>query len=375
MGIDPDVSPQHLHPKRAYDKSPQGAIALKLATIIGQDGRPQIGALINNDKAVALLQAGIVAMEGAPTPYFNSMLSFLQAGAEAQYKAYLVQDFVADQKPAAAIVPASRATFLSPVPIPESVRDAMSFEEHIINSIRVVGLGSFAKIDEMLERWFGRRRSLAYLLNKAWYERPLYYKSNRFSVVGHGAVVRMPAYTQQFDYELEWGIIVGKGGRDIPLSTARDHIAGYTIFNDFSARDIQMKEMKGRLGPAKGKDFDTGNSIGPWLVTPDDIPDPYNLTMTARVNGEEWSRGTTSDMHWTFEKIISYISQSETLYPGEFIGSGTCSGKLGKGSGLELGRTLNAGDVVELEVEKIGVLRNRIAPPVTNAPPRVPAKR
>ena len=340
---------------------------MKLATVIGPDGLPQIGALIHDDKAIALLQAGLVALEGAPSPHFTSMLTFLQDGAEAQYKAYVVQDFVASQGPDGTVMPVSRTTFLSPVPVPESIRDAMAFEQHIINSIRTVGLGPFAKIDEMLEKWFGRRRSLAYRLNKQWYEHPVYYKSNRFSVVGHGAVVRMPAYTKQFDYELEWGIIIGKGGRDIPLATARDHIAGYTIFNDFSARDIQIKEMKGRLGPAKGKDFDTGNAIGPWLVTPDDVPDPYNLTMAARVNGEEWSRGTTSDMHWTFEKIISYISQSETLYAGEFIGSGTCSGRSGKGSGLELGRTLKPGDVVELEVENIGILRNRIAPAAKGA--------
>jgi 2-keto-4-pentenoate hydratase/2-oxohepta-3-ene-1,7-dioic acid hydratase in catechol pathway len=336
---------------------------VKLATVIGPDGLPHIGALINSDKTVALLQAGLVALEGAPSPHFTSMLAFLQAGAEAQYKAYVVQDFVASQKPVGVMMPVSSTTFLSPVPVPESVRDAMAFEEHIINSIRIAGLGSFAKIDETIEKWFGRRRSLAYRLNKAWYERPLYYKGNRFSVVGHGAVVHVPAYTGQFDYELEWGVIIGKGGRDIPLATARDHIAGYTIFNDFTARDIQIREMKGRLGPAKGKDFDTGNAIGPWMVTPDEISDPYNLTMTARVNGEEWSRGTTGDMHWPFEKIIAYISQSETLYAGEFIGSGTCSGRLGLGSGLELGRTLKAGDVVELEVENIGILRNRIAPP------------
>jgi len=336
---------------------------VKLATIIGPDGLPQIGALIDNDKSVALLQAGLVALDGAPSPYFTSMVAFLQAGAEAQYKAFVIQDFVASKKPAGTTVPVSTAKFLSPVPVPESIRDAMAFEEHIIAATRSAGIGPLARLDELIERWFGRRRSLAYRLNREWYERPVYYKANRFSVVGHGAVIQMPSYTQAFDYELEWGVIIGKGGRNIPLASARDHIAGYTIFNDFSARDIQLKEMKGRLGPAKGKDFDTGNAIGPWLVTPDDIPDPYNLTMTARVNGEEWSRGTTGDMHWTFEKIISYISQSETLYPGEFIGSGTCSGKLGKGSGLELGRSLKAGDVVELEVERIGILRNRIAPP------------
>lgn len=348
---------------------------MKLATVIGPDGLPQIGALVHDDKTIALLQAGLVALDGAPSPHFTSMLAFLQAGAEAQYRAYMVQDFVANHDPKGASMPVSACTFLSPVPVPESVRDAMAFEEHIINAIRIAGLGPFARLDETIERWFGRRRSLAYLLNRAWYERPVYYKSNRFSVVGHGAVVRMPDYTERFDYELEWGVIIGKGGRDIPLVSARDHIAGYTIFNDFSARDIQMKEMKGRLGPAKSKDFDTGNAIGPWLVTPDDIPDPYNLTMIARVNGEEWSRGTTGDMHWSFEKIISYISRSETLYPGEFIGSGTCSGKLGKGSGLELGRTLKAGDVVELEVEKIGILRNRVAPPARGNAPGAAAKR
>jgi 2-keto-4-pentenoate hydratase/2-oxohepta-3-ene-1,7-dioic acid hydratase in catechol pathway len=114
--------------------------------------------------------------------------------------------------------------------------------------------------------------------------------------------------------------------------------------------------MQGRLGPTKGKDFDTGNALGPYLVTPDEIPDPYNLTLVARVNTEEWSRGNSGDMHFTFEEIIAYISQDETLYPGEFIGSGT----VGNGCGLELDRWLKADDVVELEAEGLGVLRNRI---------------
>jgi 2-keto-4-pentenoate hydratase/2-oxohepta-3-ene-1,7-dioic acid hydratase in catechol pathway len=166
----------------------------------------------------------------------------------------------------------------------------------------------------------------------------------------------MPSYTERFDYELEWGIFIGTLGADITEAAAPDHIAGYTVFDDFSARDIQMAEMRGRLGPAKGKDFDTGNAIGPWLVTRDELPDPYALTMTARVNGAEWSRGSTGDMHWSFEEIVSYISRSETLYPGDFIGSGTVGG----GCGLELGAFLKRGDVVELEVERIGPLRNRV---------------
>jgi 2-keto-4-pentenoate hydratase/2-oxohepta-3-ene-1,7-dioic acid hydratase in catechol pathway len=123
-----------------------------------------------------------------------------------------------------------------------------------------------------------------------------------------------------------------------------------------SARDAQATEMEGQLGPAKGKDFDTGNVLGPWLVTADEIGDPYDLTMVARVNGEEWSRGHSGTMHHRFEDIIAFVSRSETLHPGEILGSGTVGG----GCGLELGRFLDPGDVVELEVERIGVLRNRI---------------
>jgi 2-keto-4-pentenoate hydratase/2-oxohepta-3-ene-1,7-dioic acid hydratase in catechol pathway len=117
-----------------------------------------------------------------------------------------------------------------------------------------------------------------------------------------------------------------------------------------------MQEMAGRLGPAKSKDFDTGNALGAFLVTPDEVPDPYALAMRARVNGEEWSSGNSSRMHFTFEQIIASISEDETLYPGDFIGSGTVPG----GCGFELDRWLKPGDVVELEVESLGVLRNRI---------------
>jgi 2-keto-4-pentenoate hydratase/2-oxohepta-3-ene-1,7-dioic acid hydratase in catechol pathway len=134
------------------------------------------------------------------------------------------------------------------------------------------------------------------------------------------------------------------------------HIFGFTIFNDFSARDAQLAEMGGQLGPAKGKDFDGANSFGPWIVTLDEIGDPHALDMEARVNGERWGGGNSSTMHHKWPAILAHISASETLRAGEIIGSGT----VGTGCGLELGRQLKAGDVVELEVEKIGVLRNRV---------------
>ena len=333
---------------------------MKLVTFQQEDDRQQIGALTSGDSSIVILQAGLELMDGAPSPFFTDMLAFLKNGTAAREKAQAVIEYVIGQGASDNIVALDSVTLLAPVPRPESIRDFMSFEEHIINCIRVLGLKRLAPLDEWIEKILGRKRSIAYRINKAWYERPIYYKSNRFSVIGHDAQVRMPLYTDQFDYELEYGIFICNQGVDIPKEKAHDYIGGYTIFNDFSARDIQMSEQKGRLGPAKGKDFDTGNAMGSWIVTPDEILNPYDLIMTARVNGEEWSRGTSADMYWTFEDIIAYVSQSETLYPGEFIGSGTCSGKQGSGCGLEMGKFLKANDVVELEVEGIGKLRNKI---------------
>ena len=253
---------------------------------------------------------------------------------------------------------------LAPLPRPASLRDCMSFEEHIVQATRRAALKRFAPLDRLLERAVGRERSIAGTLNKTFYRQPVYYKSNSRSVVGPDSEVRIPRYCQVFDYELEWAIVIGKEGADIPAERAAEHIAGYTIFNDFSARDAQLAEMGGRLGPAKGKDFDTGNAMGPYLVTPDELADPYDLTMVARVNGAEWSRGDTKDMRWSFEQLIEHVSQSETLYPGDVLGSGTCGG----GCGMEHGAFLKPGDVVELEVEGLGVLRNRVVAPGPSRP-------
>jgi 2-keto-4-pentenoate hydratase/2-oxohepta-3-ene-1,7-dioic acid hydratase in catechol pathway len=250
---------------------------------------------------------------------------------------------------------------LAPVPRPASLRDCMTFEEHIVQATRRAALKRLAPADRLLERMVGRERSVAGTLNRTFYKQPVYYKSNTRSVVGPEAEVRIPGYCEIFDYELEWAIVIGVEGADIPAKRAAEHIAGYMIFNDFSARDAQLAEMGGRLGPAKGKDFDTGNAMGPYLVTPDELADPYDLTMVARVNGAEWSRGTTRDMRWSFEQLIEHVSQSETLYPGDVLGSGTCGG----GCGMEHGAFLKAGDVVELEVDGLGVLRNRVVAPRT----------
>jgi 2-keto-4-pentenoate hydratase/2-oxohepta-3-ene-1,7-dioic acid hydratase in catechol pathway len=224
---------------------------------------------------------------------------------------------------------------LAPLPRPNSIRDCLAFEEHLKSSMGEANIP------------------------KAWYEFPVYYKGNPDTVQGTGADVIWPRYTNLLDYELEFAAVIGREGVDISKADALGYIAGYTVFNDVSARDIQMKEMSCMLGPAKGKDMDGGNILGPFLVTADEWDPRGDHVMTARVNGEEWSRGLTSSMYHDFATIVSYISQGETLHVGDVIGSGT----VGTGCGLELKKFPKPGDVIELEVEGLGVLTNRFVKP------------
>jgi 2-keto-4-pentenoate hydratase/2-oxohepta-3-ene-1,7-dioic acid hydratase in catechol pathway len=184
---------------------------------------------------------------------------------------------------------------------------------------------------------------------------PAYYKGDPDTVVGPDADVAIPQYCDKFDFELELAVAIGRRGKNIPVSQADRYIAGYTIWNDFSARDQQMREGPLGMGPSKAKDFDGGNAIGPFLVTPDEI-DPDNLRMLARVNGEVWTDSRSGGRQFSFPELIAHVSQSETIHPGELWGSGTVTG----GSGLELDRWLQPGDIVELEIDGIGVLRNRV---------------
>lgn len=223
----------------------------------------------------------------------------------------------------------SDVTLHAPIKKPPTVRDFLSFELHYKNSLG-------GEIPDV------------------WYERPIYYKTVASTIIGPEEVCYWPKYSKIMDYELEIACVIGKRGVDLTEEEAADYIFGYMIYNDFSARDTQLREMEGRLGPAKGKDFCT--AMGPYLVTADEIENVYNLRMTATVNGELWSDGNTSTMHRPFESIISFVSQSEPLVPGDILGSGT----VGNGCGLELGKFLNDGDIVELEIEGLGILRNQI---------------
>ena len=226
-----------------------------------------------------------------------------------------------------------------------SFRDFYAFEEHVRNARRNRGLEMVAE----------------------WYEAPVFYFSNTAGIIGAGAEVTKPAETQKLDYELEIGIVIGHEGSNIPVEGADDYIAGFTIINDWSMRDLQRREMKVGLGPCKSKDFAT--SVGPFLVTPDELEDRvidrsrgkrYDLTMTASVNGKEYSRGNAKDIHWTFAELIAEASRNTALQPGDLIGTGT----VGTGCITEFPEGtypwLQPGDVVGLEVDGLGVLENRV---------------
>ena len=189
----------------------------------------------------------------------------------------------------------------------------------------------------------------------AWFELPVYYKGATAGFIGHEEEILWPSYTDILDYELELGMVVGLDGYNIKAKDAEKHIFGFTILNDISARDIQKKEMAVRLGPAKAKDF--CSVIGPVIVTIDefDSADP-DLLMTAKINGKEWSRGQSGDSHFTWGQMIEHASRDEWVLAGDFFGSGT----VGTGCGMELDKWIKTGDIVELEIEKIVKLINKV---------------
>jgi 2-keto-4-pentenoate hydratase/2-oxohepta-3-ene-1,7-dioic acid hydratase in catechol pathway len=280
----------------------------------------------------------IQAYELAAAMLPPDMIAFLRMGEEGKDKAKLSLDYVrrllvkgglVGPRGEKIVYEMNEVKLKAPVPRPNSLRDYLAFEGH----------SSFS----------GKRQ-----LDKGWYEMPVCYKGNPDTVIGPDEVIPWPAFTDLLDYELEYGIYVGKEGKNIRRERAEGYIAGYTIFNDVSARDIQLKEMlAGGLGPAKGKD--TCSVMGPCLVTPDEV-NPGNLRMMARVNGELWSENNSGTAYWTWPQIIEFVSMEETLYPGDFLGSGTVE----HGCGMELNRWIQPGDVIELEVEGIGILRNRV---------------
>jgi len=253
-------------------------------------------------------------------------------------------------------IPAGSVQLLAPVPFPPSCRDGYAFRQHVAAARRNRKVPMIPEFDQY----------------------PIFYFTNHHSIQGPGDIRCMPDHFEKLDFELEVAIVIGRPGRNIPAAEADDHIAGLMIMNDVSARTLQMEEMLLNLGPAKGKDFST--VTGPWLVTPDELAEfevpckeghtgkSWNLRMQCRVNGVSVSDGNLADMDWTFAEIIERASYGVDLFPGDIIGSGT----VGTGCFLELNGTgklgdpnyqeqwLKEGDIVEMEVDGLGILSNTI---------------
>jgi 2-keto-4-pentenoate hydratase/2-oxohepta-3-ene-1,7-dioic acid hydratase in catechol pathway len=289
---------------------------------------------------------------GGASPALASIQALVDAGGEALD---LARSLVR-RAPTTTVHQRSDVKLKAPIQPPPQMRDCSCFELHLRQSFAAARRARAMREPDPEAALAAMNTRADERVIETFNKQPIYYKCNRFAVVGTDDDVIWPSFSKALDFELEFGCYIGKRAKDVRREDARATILGYTIFNDISARDAQALEMPGMLGPAKSKDFDTANVMGPCLVTADELEDPYNLTMIARVNGEEWGRGNSRDMRWQFEDVIAHISRSETLYPGEFLGSGT----VGNGCGLEQLRYLKANDVIELEVEQIGILRSKV---------------
>jgi 2-keto-4-pentenoate hydratase/2-oxohepta-3-ene-1,7-dioic acid hydratase in catechol pathway len=217
---------------------------------------------------------------------------------------------------------------LAPVPRPPRLRDYLTYRGHIG--------GSGMDVPDVFGKY------------------PVCYKGNHLAVQGTGTTLPWPSYARRLDYESEIAIIVGQGGENLTVAQAQEAIGAITIFNDVSARDIQFEEMAMKMGPVKGKDF--ANAFGPCAVTPDEIPDEFAITMRTSINGELWSKGSTAGRQFSLAEIVAWASRDEPVHPGEILGIGTHDG----GSGYELRRWIQPGDVVRIEADGIGVLENRV---------------
>lgn len=323
---------------------------MKLLNYI-QNGRP-VPALLHNGLVLPLQAAAAAERQVLPGSMEDLICNLDQFEALARQ----VDAAFKTGSYAELALPLDGLELAAPVTRPASCRDGYAFRQHVATARRNRGVEMIPEFDEY----------------------PIFYFTNHNAITGPGAIQVMPDHLRGLDFELEAAIVLGKRGRNIKAKDADDYIFGYTIMNDWSARVLQMEEMKLNLGPAKGKDFAT--SIGPVLVTRDELqqylaPPPaghtgeaFGLNMVARINGKEVSRGKLSDMDWTFAEIVERCAYGVTVYPTDVIGSGT----VGTGCLLELNGTaklndpafqpvwLKAGDTVELEIDGLGVLTNTI---------------
>ncbi|MBA3518226.1 MAG: fumarylacetoacetate hydrolase family protein [Rhizobiales bacterium] len=322
---------------------------MKLGSFRSGSGAPWLGVLDGEGRHAFDIRAA-VKVAGRDPSYYSSMQSLIDAGDRGLDE--LRNEF---EKLASCLEfarPLEHLVFLPPLPEPRQLRDVSLYAEHIRHAtpgMQRVGV----QVADPAAVAVGE---VAADIPPIFRERVVFYFQNRLNLVGHRAEITWPADSEVIDFELELGIVLGKTAADIPKADARSIIFGYTIYNDFSARDTQYWESKAGFGPAKAKSFDGANACGPWIVTADEIADPMSLRMGVRVNGELWAETSSAAPLHDIDDVLAYLSRSETLHAGEFIGLGT----VGRGCGLELGRFLKRGDSIELWVENIGSLVNSI---------------
>jgi 2-keto-4-pentenoate hydratase/2-oxohepta-3-ene-1,7-dioic acid hydratase in catechol pathway len=310
---------------------------IQIATPDGDQSRivavqPDRGAVVDLGRAYALtlLRRGATAEAAARVAravFPSSMADALAAGPAFRDAADQAMDAADD-----AMTPIGELTWAAAVD-PPVIRDGLTFPLHMQHFSEKVGGG---------------------LPNPQIFKTPPYFKGSTGVVFGHDAEVPYPSFTDFLDYELEIGVVVGGTGHNLTPDEARDRVFGYTIFNDFSARDLQAAEMGMGMGPQKCKDFAYG--IGPWIVTADELAPLAQLSGSVRVNGELWSSCSADGGIFAPDELLAWVSLGDNLQPGDLVGLGT----LGNGSGLEIDRRLSPGDVLELQLDGVGVLRNRI---------------
>lgn len=328
---------------------------MKLLTFESRHGAERVGALLGDGARIVDLAAAHLRMAGSEAPELQSMQALIEGGDPSLDLARKLLGQAESMDESEAVTALDRVRLLAPLPRPVRMRCFSVYEKHMRQSLDAVVRARGGAVAVALNRLLG-----IVSIPKQFYRSPAYYKGNHTSVVGPEAEILWPSFPEtKLDYELELGLVVGRAGQDIAECDAHAHIFGYTIYNDVSARDRLLAElMGGKLGPLKGKDFEGGNIIGPWIVTADEIPDPGSLRMEVRVNGALRGVGHTSEMHHSIGAMIAEASLGERVLPGELIGTGA----VGDGTGIERWAFLDPGDVVELEIERIGVLRNRVSP-------------
>ena len=322
---------------------------MKLCTFENEIGAPRLGLVDAEQQSVFDLQAGHEALHGHPSPMLHSMLDLIDAG---DAGLDLVRELQAQASRKGLLArPLASTKLLAPLPEPRQIRCFSVFEQHMLQSR--------TRVAEMRRKAAGHTDATPPVvkLDPLHYQQPAFYFTNRFNVVGPDAEIQCPHYSGLLDYELEIGLVIGRAGRNLDADHAGQHVFGYTVFNDYSAREQVLRDMSLNLGPSKGKSFDTANAMGPWIVTTDEIEDVQALQAQVRVNSELRATSSTANMLFSFEELLAYASRDEMLRAGEFFASGT----LGNGSGMEIDRWIQPGDLVECEVGSLGVLRNRIA--------------